>query len=61
MTRETMYAKSAYIYQLDLKNPHVIQRKLNRPYARWEKEWMVFDSASQARIALIGLRKQDGK
>lgn len=58
--RETMYRKSAYIYQLDLKKPHIIQRKPNRPYARWEKEWRVFDSAVEARIALIGLRKQDG-
>lgn len=56
-----MYSKSAYIYQLDPKNPQVIQRKLNRPYARWDKEWRVFDSATKARIALIGLRKQDGK
>lgn len=58
--RETMYAKSAYKYQLDPKNPYVIQRKPNRPYARWEKEWRVFNSATEAKIQLIRLGKQDG-
>lgn len=56
--REVSYAKSTYQYRLDPANPLVIERKPNRPYARW-KRYRLCESVTEAKIELVKLGRQD--
>lgn len=58
MTLEISRATSPYVFRINPDNPRLIDRKPNKPGARW-KMFRLCTSEEVARLALLALERKD--